>query len=161
MNWGIRVLQTLALPLGYVAVVGANCVPLRPPCGGHPLHFVAPPLPNETRYAGLSFGENDGVGARNREQSYDCERRGRTTERTNPAACGRTRLSAVREDDGAGDEARTRYLHLGKVALYQMSYARIIICCHCVLCAVYRSLYLAQRKNAFLLLTFLFFRKEK
>ena len=26
---------------------------------------------------------------------------------------------------GAGDEARTRYLHLGKVALYQMSYGRI------------------------------------
>ena len=26
---------------------------------------------------------------------------------------------------GAADEARTRYLHLGKVALYQMSYARI------------------------------------
>ena len=26
---------------------------------------------------------------------------------------------------GAGDEARTRYLHLGKVALYRMSYARI------------------------------------
>ncbi len=26
---------------------------------------------------------------------------------------------------GADDEARTRYLHLGKVALYQMSYARI------------------------------------
>ena len=25
---------------------------------------------------------------------------------------------------GAGDEARTRYLHLGKVALYQMSYGR-------------------------------------
>ena len=25
---------------------------------------------------------------------------------------------------GAADEARTRYLHLGKVALYQMSYAR-------------------------------------
>ena len=25
---------------------------------------------------------------------------------------------------GAGDEARTRYLHRGKVALYQMSYAR-------------------------------------
>ena len=31
------------------------------------------------------------------------------------AACG---------DVGAGNEARTRYLHLGKVALYQMSYAR-------------------------------------
>ena len=27
---------------------------------------------------------------------------------------------------GAGDEARTRYLHLGKVALYRMSYARIL-----------------------------------
>ncbi len=25
---------------------------------------------------------------------------------------------------GANDEARTRYLHLGKVALYQMSYIR-------------------------------------
>ena len=28
---------------------------------------------------------------------------------------------------GAGDEARTRYLDLGKVALYQMSYARTAI----------------------------------
>ena len=27
---------------------------------------------------------------------------------------------------GASDEARTRYLHLGKVALYQMSYGRIL-----------------------------------
>ena len=27
-------------------------------------------------------------------------------------------------DFGASDEARTRYLHLGKVALYQMSYTR-------------------------------------
>ena len=26
---------------------------------------------------------------------------------------------------GANDEARTRYLHLGKVALYQMSYIRM------------------------------------
>ena len=26
--------------------------------------------------------------------------------------------------NGAADEARTRYLHLGKVALYQMSYSR-------------------------------------
>ena len=26
---------------------------------------------------------------------------------------------------GADDEARTRYLHLGKVALYRMSYARM------------------------------------
>ena len=29
--------------------------------------------------------------------------------------------------NGAADEARTRYLHLGKVALYQMSYGRISI----------------------------------
>ena len=28
--------------------------------------------------------------------------------------------------NGAGDGARTRYLHLGKVALYQMSYARMM-----------------------------------
>ena len=28
---------------------------------------------------------------------------------------------------GASDEARTRYLHLGKVALYQMSYTRITL----------------------------------
>ena len=28
---------------------------------------------------------------------------------------------------GAGDGARTRYLHLGKVALYQMSYTRIMV----------------------------------
>ena len=30
------------------------------------------------------------------------------------------------EKNGAGDEARTRYLHLGKVALYRMSYTRIL-----------------------------------
>ena len=30
-----------------------------------------------------------------------------------------------RQKNGASDEARTRYLHLGKVALYQMSYTRI------------------------------------
>ena len=29
---------------------------------------------------------------------------------------------------GAGDEARTRYLHLGKVALYRMSYTRKFNC---------------------------------
>ena len=34
---------------------------------------------------------------------------------------------------GAADEARTRYLHLGKVALYQMSYGRIQITLFCVI----------------------------
>ena len=29
--------------------------------------------------------------------------------------------------NGAADEARTRYLHLGKVALYQMSYGRKMV----------------------------------
>ena len=57
MNRGMRVLQTLALPLGYVTI-----------------------------YEKRSF----------RSDSHF----------------------------GAGDEARTRYLDLGKVALYQMSYAR-------------------------------------
>ncbi len=32
----------------------------------------------------------------------------------------------LRRLNGAGDEARTRYLHLGKVTLYQMSYTRIL-----------------------------------
>ena len=54
MNWGMRVLQTLALPLGYVTI-------------------------QEKRLFGA--------------------------------------VSLF----GAGDEARTRYLDLGKVALYQMS----------------------------------------
>ena len=34
----------------------------------------------------------------------------------------------VRVYTGADDEARTRYLNLGKVALYQMSYIRIFTC---------------------------------
>ena len=55
MNRGIRVLQTLALPLGHVTIFGV---------------MITTPF-------------------------------------------------------GAADEARTRYLHLGKVALYQMSYGRI------------------------------------
>ena len=55
MNWWMRVLQTLALPLGHGTIFGAT---------------IAAPF-------------------------------------------------------GAADEARTRYLHLGKVALYQMSYGRI------------------------------------
>ena len=37
----------------------------------------------------------------------------------------KSRLSEDKRDfHGAGDEARTRYLHLGKVALYRMSYTR-------------------------------------
>ena len=61
MNRGIRVLQTHALPLGYVT--------------------------------------------RERKDAYLME-------------------ISVFSHFGAEDEARTRYLHLGKVALYQMSYSR-------------------------------------
>ncbi len=34
--------------------------------------------------------------------------------------------SIGRKETGAGDESRTRDLNLGKVALYQLSYSRII-----------------------------------
>ena len=36
----------------------------------------------------------------------------------------KTPVQTDRSFSGASDEARTRYLHLGKVALYQMSYTR-------------------------------------
>ena len=62
MNWGVRVLQTLALPLGH----------------------------------GTEYKSRNAVG--------------------------------VPYCFGAGDEARTRYLHLGKVALYRMSYTRGTCC---------------------------------
>ena len=45
--------------------------------------------------------------------------------------CGASRYinfcSSRNRKIGAGDEARTRYLHLGKVALYRMSYARMMV----------------------------------
>ena len=66
MNWGIRVLQTHALPLGYDA-----------------LFVWIFTIKITLTLQALSLPEN-----------------------------------------GADDEARTRYLHLGKVALYQMSYIR-------------------------------------
>ena len=74
MNRGMRVLQTLALPLGYVTV----------------------------------------------STSIIC----RLSEKVHPflkLQCPHIRVGIA---SGAGNEARTRYLHLGKVALYQMSYAR-------------------------------------
>jgi hypothetical protein len=38
---------------------------------------------------------------------------------------GSTRLPFI-DDAGAGNEARTRDLNLGKVALYQLSYSRVM-----------------------------------
>ena len=40
--------------------------------------------------------------------------------------CAGAKRTSLRQI-GASDEARTRYLHLGKVALYQMSYTRVWI----------------------------------
>jgi hypothetical protein len=36
-----------------------------------------------------------------------------------------TSVELCRSETGAGNEARTRDLHLGKVALYQLSYSRL------------------------------------
>ena len=71
MNRGMRVLQTLALPLGYVTIgdIYIICELL----GNVHIYFISMPT----------------------------------------LSCGHL--------SGAGYEARTRYLHLGKVALYQMS----------------------------------------
>ena len=69
MNWGIKVLQTSALPLGYGAV-----------CAGERTPSIKKTLNIQLN---------------------------------------------IQRQNGADDEARTRYLHLGKVALYQMSYIRI------------------------------------
>ena len=52
---------------------------------------------------------------------------GTTQNRTGDQGVAVPRLTAWLwyQISGAADEARTRYLHLGKVALYQMSYSRI------------------------------------
>ena len=78
MNWGMRVLQTLALPLGYVTIV-----------------------------------------------SYIIYERSEKVQRNlKPDGKLNAHTGVWAFSFGAGNEARTRYLHLGKVALYQMSYAR-------------------------------------
>ena len=45
-------------------------------------------------------------------------------QRVRPSTQKRGHPNWISSFTGAGNEARTRYLHLGKVALYQMSYAR-------------------------------------
>ncbi len=71
MNWGVELLQSSALPLGYGTILYRVC----------------------------TFAEKYYLGKKR----------------------GKEALPRF----GASDEARTRYLHLGKVALYQMSYTRI------------------------------------
>ena len=71
LNWGVELLQSSALPLGYGTILYRVC----------------------------TFAEKYYLGKKR----------------------GKEALPRF----GASDEARTRYLHLGKVALYQMSYTRI------------------------------------
>ena len=73
MNWGIKVLQTFALPLGHGTMLAVR---------GNPAGYI----------------------------------------KLKEAACA---LSNLTNKERAVDEARTRDLHLGKVALYQLSYYRI------------------------------------
>ena len=72
LNWGVELLQSSALPLGYGTILYRVCA-----------------------FAGEYY-------------------------------LGKKRGKASLPRFGASDEARTRYLHLGKVALYQMSYTRIL-----------------------------------
>ena len=77
MNWGVELLQSSALPLGYGTILYRVCA-----------------------FAGEYY-------------------------------LGKKRGKASLPRFGASDEARTRYLHLGKVALYQMSYTRIWVPAGC------------------------------
>ena len=97
LELGVEILQTSALPLGYVAECpfGKRQIPL-------PL-TLGPP---QKRLAAFV-------------------RRGERNLWIGASATGGRGMEQVSSDVGAGNEARTRYLHLGKVALYQMSYARI------------------------------------
>ena len=102
----MRVLQTLALPLGYVTLFRKKRAFLR-----------------ERRAAEAAQGKANRKPAKRlrfekEEQQSDTQFSG------DPGGVARKRRERSLLRRGAGNEARTRYLHLGKVALYQMSYAR-------------------------------------
>ena len=122
MNRGIRVLQTLALPLGYVTVytvLYANSPEKSTPFlkKTRKIFPAASALPRATR-CGVPLGprrkasETVPVGKRRNPPPQLSAKSGKQNGKGNFCV-------------GAGNEARTRYLHLGKVALYQMSYARM------------------------------------
>ena len=122
MNRGIRVLQTLALPLGYVTVytvLYANSPEKSTPFlkKTRKIFPAASALPRATR-CGVPLGprrkasETVPVGKRRNPPPQLSAKSGKQNGKGNFCV-------------GAGNEARTRYLHLGKVALYQMSYAHI------------------------------------
>ena len=170
MNWWMRVLQTLALPLGHVTIFrsdihscwsgrrGSNSLP--PPWQGGALPDELRPHircifpctlpsdscefrgPRESLRSKILWGRG-GISefvtavllVRLTDKRLTFRRATRIgLEPTPPSVTGwcSNQLSyrAILEQllllrNGAADEARTRYLHLGKVALYQMSYGRI------------------------------------
>ncbi len=127
MNRGIRVLQTLALPLGYVTVYTLlyAILPKKSTLFLNFLKFFLRPFPDcgapppPVRETGGCLPP-----PANRRRACGGETKKFPTQRSFPSAGGK-RSSVGNFEAGAGNEARTRYLHLGKVALYQMSYARI------------------------------------
>ena len=158
MNWWMRVLQTLALPLGHVTIFGAT---VAAPFGAADeartryLHLgkVALYQMSYGRIFGAftlapsrfltgppqKFAKQMFVGKRRKSGVHHSRTFDEATriglEPTTPSVTGwcSNQLSyrAIPEQlllllNGAADEARTRYLHLGKVALYQMSYGRIL-----------------------------------
>ena len=169
----MRVLQTLALPLGHVTIFGATVAAplwsgrrgsnsLPPPWQGgalpdelrphircvYPRTLPSDSLefrgPRESLRSKILWGRGESLSVRH--GSLACKTARRTAghfdeatriglEPTTPSVTGwcSNQLSyrAILEQRlllhyGAADEARTRYLHLGKVALYQMSYGRIL-----------------------------------
>ena len=157
----MRVLQTLALPLGHVTIFGAT---VAAPFGAADeartryLHlgkvalyqmsygrifgaFILAPSRAILSNSGSprKLAKQDFVGKRRRSAVHHSRTFDEATriglEPTTPSVTGwcSNQLSyrAILEQllllhYGAADEARTRYLHLGKVALYQMSYGRIL-----------------------------------
>ena len=141
MNRGMRVLQTLALPLGYVTIFHCpaqrldgyyNIAPGL--CQGEILAILrqrlrivlpvrAQPGPEARLSSHCANSPPDCLlpvlparSARAKPEFVSSLLFIRSKNKGHPVGCPLF--------FGAGDEARTRYLDLGKVALYQMSYAR-------------------------------------
>ena len=97
-------------------------------CSPMPYHLAMAPSSGDARYTSLS--------AAGQSPSAKSSVSAPASLLSNPKrcfvfvlGCGTSRYMnpfLAEQKNGAGDEARTRYLHLGKVALYRMSYARIL-----------------------------------
>ena len=101
---------TLGAPLAQVASV----CPVRQEALSGEESAEAPPAANEARrFRGSVLTAGRGSGWEPADTTVSAEEHAK-----------KTTTQRVVVFFGAGDEARTRYLDLGKVALYQMSYAR-------------------------------------